>query len=35
MRKLKECSPSPITFIGLGGDKMKAEGLDRSYGDIT
>lgn len=35
MKWLKQVSPEPITFVGIGGDEMKAEGLSINYADIN
>lgn len=35
MRNLKKHSKEPLTFVGVGGAEMKAEGMSESYGDIS
>ena len=35
MRKLKEESKEPLSFVGLGGKQMEGEGLVKNYGDLS
>jgi hypothetical protein len=35
MKKMKETSKEEMKFIGLGGEKMMKEGMEKNYGDLN
>lgn len=35
MRKIKELSKDQVTFVGIGGEEMQQEGLQKNYADVN